>query len=90
MTILVLAYGKNEKRKMQGKSVNVKREYVIVGLGEMTADAVKASRQLRVIARHGVGVDTVDVEAATKRGIIVSNALGANENAVADMVFGLI
>jgi len=56
----------------------------------MRRDVIKMGKQLRVIARHGVGVDTVDVEAATNQGIMVTNALGANENAAADLVFGLI
>lgn len=65
-------------------------EAAVVGMDEMTADVIRMGEQLKVIARHGVGVDTVDVETATKQGIIVTNALGANENAVADVVFGLI
>lgn len=62
----------------------------IVGMDEVTAKVIKAANKLKVIARYGVGIDTVDVETATKQGIIVTNAVGANENAVADLVFGLI
>ena len=65
-------------------------EAVIVGVDEMTADVIKAGKRLRIIARHGVGFDSVDVETATKQGIIVTNVVGANEDAVADLVFGLI
>jgi D-3-phosphoglycerate dehydrogenase len=65
-------------------------EAAIVGMDEMTGDVIRMGKQLRVIARYGVGLDTVDVETATKQGVIVTNAVGANENAVADLVFGLI
>jgi D-3-phosphoglycerate dehydrogenase len=45
---------------------------------------------LKVVAVHGAGVDPVDVEACTKRGIKVTNAPGANANAVAELVLGLM
>ncbi|MEK9923870.1 MAG: hydroxyacid dehydrogenase [Rhodospirillales bacterium] len=45
---------------------------------------------LKVVAVHGAGVDPVDIEACTKRGIKVTNAPGANANAVAELVFGLM
>jgi len=67
-----------------------KLEAAIVGMDEMTADVIRAGKKLKVIARHGVGVDTIDLKAATRQGIIVTNTLGANEEAVADLVFGLI
>ena len=62
----------------------------VVGMDEVTAKVIKAANKLKVIARYGVGIDTVDVETATKQGVIVTNVVGANENAVADLVFGLI
>ena len=65
-------------------------EAAIVGQDEMTADVIRAGKKLKIIARHGVGVDTVDLKAATRQGIIVTNTLGVNEEAVADLVFGLI
>src|SRR5205085_10190033 len=43
---------------------------------KVTAAIVNAGTQLRVIGRAGVGVDNVDVEAATRRGVIVMNAPG--------------
>ena len=41
---------------------------------KMTADLIERAGRLRVIGRAGVGVDNVDVPAATKRGIVVVNA----------------
>jgi D-3-phosphoglycerate dehydrogenase len=46
--------------------------------------------KLRVIGRAGVGVDNIDVEAATRRGIVVMNTPGANAVAVAELTIGLM
>jgi D-3-phosphoglycerate dehydrogenase len=46
--------------------------------------------KLRVIGRAGVGVDNVDAEAATRRGIVVMNTPGANAVAVAELTVGLM
>ena len=45
---------------------------------KVTAAVINAGAQLRVIGRAGVGIDNVDVEAATRRGVIVMNAPGGN------------
>ena len=49
----------------------------IAGLDEIDAAVIAAAYRLKVIARYGVGVDRVDVAAATKRGIVVTNTPGA-------------
>ncbi|HVJ09640.1 MAG TPA: phosphoglycerate dehydrogenase [Acidisarcina sp.] len=49
-----------------------------------------AAPKLRVIGRAGVGVDNIDAEAATRRGIIVMNTPGANAVAVAELTIGLM
>ena len=48
---------------------------------KLTADIINASERLKVIGRAGIGVDNVDVQAATRRGIVVMNT--PRENAVA-------
>jgi len=54
-------------------------------------DALMAhAPKLRVIGRAGVGVDNIDAEAATRRGIVVMNTPGANAVAVAELTIGLM
>lgn len=49
-----------------------------------------AARDLRVVARWGVGYDAIDVAAATRHGVRVCTAVGANHEAVADYAFALM
>lgn len=62
----------------------------IAGLDEITAKAIEAADKLKVISKYGAGIDNIDVEAATKRKIIVTNTPGTNTEAVADLTFGLM
>lgn len=61
----------------------------IAGTGPITTEHLDLAPRLVVIARYGVGVEAVDVAAATERGIVVSNTPGANAEAVADHTVGL-
>ena len=62
---------------------------MIVGVENITEPIIQASERLKIIAKHGAGVDNIDIEAASSRGIVVINAKGANSDAVADMTIGL-
>src|SRR5258708_1831387 len=57
---------------------------------KVTAKVVEAGVKLKVIGRAGVGVDNVDVDAATKRGIIVMNTPGGNTISTAEHAFSLM
>jgi D-3-phosphoglycerate dehydrogenase / 2-oxoglutarate reductase len=57
---------------------------------KVTADILKAGGKLRAVGRAGVGVDNVDVEAATRRGIVVLNAPGGNTVSTAEHAFSLL
>jgi D-3-phosphoglycerate dehydrogenase / 2-oxoglutarate reductase len=57
---------------------------------KVTANVLTAGTQLRVIGRAGVGVDNVDVETATRRGVIVLNAPGGNTISTAEHAFSLL
>ncbi len=56
----------------------------------MTKTVMDAGTRLKVISKYGVGVDTIDVEYATKRGILVCFTPGVNCDAVAEHTLGLI
>lgn len=62
----------------------------IVGLESADAKLLDRAENLKIIAKHGVGVDNVDLEAARSKGIAVTNAPGTNNDAVADLAFGLM
>ncbi len=57
---------------------------------KVTANILNAGTLLRVVGRAGVGVDNVDVESATRRGIIVLNAPGGNTVSTAEHAFSLL
>jgi len=81
-----------------GKSLNANElqplvqgiDGMIVGEDEVSRQVIEGADRLRVISKSGVGVDQIDIRAATERGIVVTNTPGANANAVADLTFGLI
>jgi D-3-phosphoglycerate dehydrogenase / 2-oxoglutarate reductase len=54
------------------------------------AKLLESAPKLRVIGRAGVGVDNIDTDAATHRGIVVMNTPGANAVAVAELTLGLM
>lgn len=57
---------------------------------KVTADVINAADRLKVIARAGVGVDNVDVDAATKKGIIVVNTPGGNTISAAEHTIAMM
>jgi D-3-phosphoglycerate dehydrogenase len=63
---------------------------VIRSATKLTADLIGRASHLKVIGRAGVGVDNVDVEAATRRGIIVANAPESTVVSAAEHTIGLL
>src|SRR5213082_1747389 len=57
---------------------------------KVTAKILNAAKKLRVVGRAGVGVDNVDVETATRRGVVVLIARGANTISTAEHAFSLL
>jgi D-3-phosphoglycerate dehydrogenase / 2-oxoglutarate reductase len=57
---------------------------------QLDGETIALARKLRVIGRAGIGVDNVDVEAATKRGIVVANAPQSNIVAAAEHTLALM
>lgn len=56
----------------------------------VTADMLTGAASLKVIARSGVGYDSIDTQAAAAQGIRVCNAPGTNHHSVAELTIGLI
>ncbi len=63
---------------------------VIRSATQLTADLIARADNLKVIGRAGVGVDNVDVEAATRRGIVVANAPESTVVSAAEHTVGLL
>jgi len=63
---------------------------VIRSATKMTGELIDRAERLRVIGRAGVGVDNVDVEAATRRGIVVANAPESNVVTAAEHTMALL
>ncbi|MXY72586.1 MAG: phosphoglycerate dehydrogenase, partial [Dehalococcoidia bacterium] len=63
---------------------------VVRSEAKVTADALSNAGRLQVVARAGTGVDNVDLEAATERGIVVVNAPRGNTIAAAEHAFALL
>ena len=63
---------------------------LIVRSDKVTKEIIAAAKNLKIVVRAGAGFDNIDLEAATKRGIVVMNTPGQNSNAVAELVFGLL
>ncbi len=63
---------------------------MLAGVETISADVLDAADRLRVIARNGVGVDNIDLQAAERLGIKVCRAVGANARGVAELAIGLI
>jgi len=57
---------------------------------KVTAELLEAAPQLKVIGRAGIGVDNIDLEAATRRGVLVMNTPGGNAVSVAEHTFALL
>jgi len=57
---------------------------------KVTRAVLEAAPRLRVVGRAGVGVDNVDVEAATQRGVVVMNTPGGNTISTAELTFSML
>lgn len=63
---------------------------VVLGLDSCDESALAGADRLRVISRYGVGYDEVDLDAAARKGIAVTNTPGANQIAVAELTIALM
>lgn len=57
---------------------------------KVTRKVIEAAPQLKVVGRAGVGIDNVDVDAATEHGVVVMNTPGGNTVSTAELSFGML
>ena len=62
----------------------------LFGLESLDEELFRVATQLKVVCKHGVGVDNVDRAAAARYGVTVTNCPGQNSNAVAELALGLL
>ncbi|WP_394850613.1 NAD(P)-binding domain-containing protein [Pendulispora brunnea] len=65
-------------------------EILVVRSTKVTRETIEAASRLQLVIRAGAGIDTIDVDAASARGIYVTNCPGKNSVAVAELTVGLI
>jgi len=63
---------------------------VIVRSKKVTAETIQAAKSLSLIVRAGAGVNTIDLETASRLGVYVANCPGKNTDAVAELAIGLL
>ena len=63
---------------------------IIRSATQVTSEVIERAQNLKAIGRAGIGVDNIDIEAATKRGVIVANAPESNTVAAAEHTLGLM
>ncbi len=72
------------------KEISQVQAVIVRSQTKITKEVLESAKNLKVIGRAGVGLDNVDVETATRLGIIVMNAPGANTISTAEHTFALI
>ena len=65
-------------------------EAVMIRSNPLTAEDFAKAKKLKMVSKQGVGVNTMDLAAAKKHGVIVCNTPGVNSEAVAEMALGMI
>jgi D-3-phosphoglycerate dehydrogenase len=63
---------------------------IITGTDQLTAEVIRAAPRLKAIAKHGIGLETIDLAAARAQGIVVSATPEASTDSVADLTLALL
>ena len=79
-----------EPREVLAEALSDAVALIVRSTTTVDAELMDAAPRLRVVGRAGVGVDNIDVEEATRRGIAVLNAPGGNTRSTAELAFGLL
>ena len=65
-------------------------EGLIIGAHKLSEEAVKAADKLKIVCKHGAGLDNIDMEVMGRYGVKVTNVPAVNADSVADLTFGLL
>ncbi|TGE39107.1 glyoxylate reductase [Desulfosporosinus fructosivorans] len=87
---LVMIPPNDLRQRTDFKSVLSEAHAWVVGINKVYAEDLECAPNLKLIIKHGTGVDSIDLKAAAAKGITVANAPGTNANSVADLAFGFI
>ena len=82
---VVEAYGSSPEEVLQ--LARDASAFVVRSETRITAEVIEAAPELKVVGRAGVGVDNIDIEAASQKGVVVMNAPGGNTVATAELTF---
>jgi D-3-phosphoglycerate dehydrogenase len=85
-----VAYQPGTKDQALVQEIERFRPDVLVVRSTMVTEAILAAGAVKLVVRAGAGYNTIDVAAASRRGIYVSNCPGKNSVAVAELAFGMI
>ena len=88
----ILSWNELGRPYKEEEMLNIIHKYdgIIVGVDTITKEVIKRGINLKVVAKNGVGVDNIDLEAASEAGIFVVNAPGTNSHSVADLAIALM
>ena len=88
----VLDYNTLDRPYKEGDLLQIVEKYdaIIVGVDEVTKKVINKGKNLKVIAKNGVGVDNIDLKTASDKGVYVINAPGTNSPSVADLALALM
>ena len=89
---LDIRYAPNHGPRTQAELITLVSDVVgaIASVDPFDRSVLESATRLRVIARTGVGTDSIDIAAATEKGIVITTAPGVNEETVADHTMALI
>ncbi len=83
--------GMDEYESMDDALADIDRyDAVIVRVAKLDRDVIERADRLRVIAKHGAGLDNIDIDAASERNIVVCNTPGANARSTAEHAIALL
>jgi D-3-phosphoglycerate dehydrogenase / 2-oxoglutarate reductase len=79
-----------EEFRAQREAALARADAAIIRSFRMTAEAISACPRLKVISKHGAGIDNIDLPTANRLGVVVANVPGGNADAVAEAAVALM